>query len=669
MEEMTKSLRRVKKEDYARVLLTETPCYDVPVTFSNVGFYWHWKKYQNGKSLFPEIMDYLFKNGDMSSYTIPLPYKIRKDNESYRHLSLVHPITQANFVDFYKIFDQHIILACKESPFSIRCPDNVASKYYIKNSSENAQKFKPDGVTTRQSEAKSRYLTSYFSYRGYSRLHHFFDSQEFISLERKYSSFWSLDISRCFDSIYTHSITWALKTKSHSKNIANIKNTFGSVFDTLMQRANYNETAGIVIGPEISRIFSEIIFQRIDRDILTELGKAENHNLQNEVDYTIRRYVDDIFIFSTSEEISAIVAKVVENCLKTYKLNLNNSKTIKATRPFITEKSKSLQLVKKALHSFTAKLIKPPTEEIENQNPKPRRIYRRRKFITSFLNEVKSACIGSTQEYELVSGYLISAISNQAISFCDEDIDQPIAEDENKSKYIDFLLILIELAFHFYTISPSQNGSIKICILTDSVCRYVDKKIPDEANEIRSLIYTLGNDFFSSSGFKKISKDNSDFALLEALNILVALKLLGRRYLVSRSVLERIVNVAENRRISYFEITALLFYIGNDEEKSYTAIKRRVIKDVDAILHDLSDIKSNSEKAYVLLDILTCPFIEDEKRRGYVKKLLTLATQSQPANNLVLEYQKKFAQYRWFTSWNRTELLASLEKKALLKSY
>lgn len=666
---MTKSLRRVKKEDCARVLLTETPCYDTPVTFSNIGFYWHWKKYQEGKSFFPEIMDYLFKNGDMSSYTIPLPYKIRKDNNSYRQLSLIHPITQANFVDFYRAFDQQIILACKDSPFSIRCPENVASKYYVRNRNENSYKFRSEGVTTKQSEAKSRYLTSYFSYRGYSRLHHFFDSQDFIALERKYSSFWSLDISRCFDSIYTHSITWALKTKSHSKSIANIKNTFGSIFDTLMQRSNYNETAGIVIGPEISRIFSEVIFQRIDRDIVVELEKEEHNRLQNEVDYTIRRYVDDIFIFAVSDEISATVAKVAENCLKKYKLNLNSAKTTKAARPFITEKSKSLQLVKKALHEFTEKLLKPPSEESQTQKSVPRRIYRRRRFIASFLNDVKSACIGSTQEYELASGYLISAVSNMAISFCDENMDCVISKDENKSKYVDFLLILIELAFHFYIVSPSQSGSIKICVLTDIACRYINKNVPDESHEVHSLIYTLGNDFFSSSSFKKISKDNADYALLEALNILIALKLLGRKYLVSRSVLEKIVNIAENRRVSYFEITALLFYIGNDEEGSYKEIKKRVISDVDKILHDLSDIKQNSEKAYVLLDALTCPYIEDGRREEYVKKLLTLATQSQPQKQLVLEYQKKFAKYRWFTSWNRTEFLASLEKKVLLKSY
>ncbi len=663
---MTKTLRRVVKEDHARILLTETSSYDVPVTFSNIGFYWHWKKYEEGKSFFPEIMKFLFQSGDTSSHTIPLPYKIRKDSESYRSLSLIHPSTQIKFIEFYKNFDEQLILACKESPFSIRCPDNIASKYYIKNELENTHKFKSESVTTRQSKAKSRYLTSYFAYRGYNRLHHFFDSKEFLSIERKYSSFWSMDIARCFDSIYTHSITWALKTKSHSKAIANIKNTFGSLFDTLMQRSNYNETAGIVIGPEVSRIFSEIILQRIDCDIVQQL---QNKGLNNEVDYTIRRYVDDIFIFSTSEEISSAVAKVTEDALKAYKLNLNAGKTIKAARPFITEKSRSLLLVKKSLKELSEKLTSQKVDEDETLGLPPKRIYNRRRVIVAFLNEIKSACMGSTSAYELVSGYLISALSNLLISFTERNAEYKFPEGESKHTHADFFLILIELIFHFYTISPSQSGSVKICIITDLAGKYFDQKIDESANEVRSLIYTLSNDFFESSGFKKLSKDNSDFALLEALNILVALKLLGRQFLVSRAVLEKIVNIAENRKMSYFEITSLLFYIGDDIEHSYGSIKKRVLKDVDHILADLSDIRYSAEKIYLLLDVLTCPFIEDEKRRTYVNKLLATINGASPDDLHVLEVQKNFAKYRWFTSWNRTELLASLEKKALLKSY
>lgn len=663
---MTKSLRRVEKEDYSRILLTETSSYDVPVIFSNMGFYWHWKKYEEDKNLFPEIMEFLFKDGDISNYTIPLPYKMRKDSESYRLLALIHPRAQIKFIEFYKTFDQKIILACKDSPFSIRCPDAIASKYYLRNEYENKYKFRSEGVTTRQSETKSKYLTSYFSYRGYIRLHHFFDSTEFLSLERKYSSFWSLDIARCFDSIYTHSITWALKTKSHSKNISKVKNTFGSIFDTLMQRANYNETAGIIIGPEISRIFSEIIFQRIDRNILQDL---EQKGYSNNIHYTIRRYVDDIYVFSISDDVSKAVAKSVEANLKAYKLNLNIGKTIKASRPFITDKSKALQQAKNSLQKLFDKLISEKSDEVPTLGLPPKRIFNKRRLIVAFLNEIKSACIDSPLAYELVSSYLISALSNRIILFCEKNVDHSFPKGTSKSSHIDFFLVVIELIFHFYTISPSQSGSVKICIITDLVCAYFNKKMPESENEVKSLIYTLANGFFDSSGFSKLSKDNSDCALLEALNLLVALKLLGNQFLLSREVLEKLVNLADDRTMSYFEITSLLFYIGTDAEKSYGKIKTKILKDVKAILSDLSDIRVNAEKAYLLLDMLACPFIDDKLKKSLTKQLALTAINAMPTDKYVLDLQEKFAKYRWFTSWNRAELLASLEKKGLLKSY
>jgi hypothetical protein len=671
---MTGLSRRVKKEDFSRILLTETSSYDVPVTFSNVGFYWHWKKFEEGRSFFPEIMEFLFQKRDLSGYTIPLHYKIRKDEKSYRSLSLIHPATQVKFIDFYKSFDQKIVEACAKSEFSIRSPANIASKYYVKSENENSYKFRSEEVTTRQSESKSRFLTSYFSYKGYNRLHHFFDSQSFVDLERKYSSFWSVDISKCFDSIYTHSITWAMKEKAHSKFNASIKNTFGSLFDTLMQRSNYNETAGIVIGPEVSRIFAEIIFQKIDGDVEREL---EERNLKNNVHYTIRRYVDDIFIFATSDNVADSVLRVVETSLKAYKLSLNTSKTVKAARPFITGKSRSLQAVKKSLKNLFDRLLSPNPDDnlisdVETSNSlkyKPTKIFNRRKLIISFLNEIKSACTDSTDAYEMVSGYLISALSNLIVKFSEGNANYKFPEDASKKGHADFFLILIELVFHFYTISPSQGGSVKICIMADQACRYFDGKISESSHEVRSLIYTLANNFFESSAFHKLSNDKTDFALLEALNVLVALKLLGSKYLVSRDILNKIVNFAENRALSYFEITTLLFYIGDDPEKSYSAIKAKIIKDIDKSLSDLSDVRISAEKAYLLLDILACPFVEDTKRRTYIRRLISTATQSAPEELEVVNMQKKFARYRWFTSWNRAELLSSLEKKALLKSY
>lgn len=62
------------------------------------------------------------------------------------------------------------------------------------------------------------------------------------------------DVSRCFDSIYTHTLSWALSSKKIVKdNLGTNKDSFGGKFDRVMQQMNYNETNGIVIGPEFSK--------------------------------------------------------------------------------------------------------------------------------------------------------------------------------------------------------------------------------------------------------------------------------------------------------------------------------------------------------------------------------------------------------------------------------
>ncbi|WP_236445365.1 hypothetical protein, partial [Pseudomonas syringae] len=72
---MIGNMRRVHKEDYSRILLTETCPYEVPVLFSNLGFYWHIKKYRDGRSDISNVIEYLFAGHEHSEYSIPLMYK------------------------------------------------------------------------------------------------------------------------------------------------------------------------------------------------------------------------------------------------------------------------------------------------------------------------------------------------------------------------------------------------------------------------------------------------------------------------------------------------------------------------------------------------------------------------------------------------------------------
>src|SRR5690606_30212828 len=113
---------------------------------------------------------------------------------------------------------------------------------------------------------------------------------------KKYNFLYKFDVSKCFNSIYTHSISWAILGKKFSKEIiGKEKETFGSKFDTLLMDLNYNETNGIIIGPEFSRIFAEIILQSIDLTVLHRI--EQQHNLKYKRDYEVFRYVDDYFVF------------------------------------------------------------------------------------------------------------------------------------------------------------------------------------------------------------------------------------------------------------------------------------------------------------------------------------------------------------------------------------
>jgi hypothetical protein len=137
----------------------------------------------------------------------------------------------------------------------------------VENPNQNIHQLKlgAAGVDLDSEHFLRRHPTSFFAYTGYRRLHKFFDSEEFLGLERRFPILWMLDISNCFGSIYSHSVSWAMKSKDVVKqHIDASTHTFGGEIDCEMRDANWAETNGILVGPELSRIFAEIILQDAD---------------------------------------------------------------------------------------------------------------------------------------------------------------------------------------------------------------------------------------------------------------------------------------------------------------------------------------------------------------------------------------------------------------------
>lgn len=131
----------------------------------------------------------------------------------------------------------------------------------------------------------------------------------------------SLDISRCYENIYTHSITWALlgKEKAKEELVKKEKSAQYNLADELDKKVrsiNNDETKGIPTGPLTSRLISELILAEIDK-ILKEKFPNIKYN----------RFVDDYkFYFLKKEEAIQFIPKF-QKILYDFKFSLNENKT------------------------------------------------------------------------------------------------------------------------------------------------------------------------------------------------------------------------------------------------------------------------------------------------------------------------------------------------------
>ena len=123
------------------------------------------------------------------------------------------------------------------------------------------------------------------------------------------------DISRYYSTIYTHSIPWAL----HSKSIAKLNNKdklLGNFLDKLVRNSQDKQTIGIPVGPDTSLIISEIIGVAMDELIMKDVDCLNS-----------MRYIDDYYFFyeklADAEKTLANIQKV----LGEFELELNKEKT------------------------------------------------------------------------------------------------------------------------------------------------------------------------------------------------------------------------------------------------------------------------------------------------------------------------------------------------------
>ena len=135
-----------------------------------------------------------------------------------------------------------------------------------------------------------------------------------------------IDITKFYGSIYTHSIPWALHTKPSSKANRRRLQLFGNALDEDVRKMQDGQTIGIPIGPDTSRIISEIILSAIDVNIQNELGYLDGV-----------RIVDDYHLYFKSQEDLENARAIIHRSLRAYELELNPNKEKLLDLPEIIE--------------------------------------------------------------------------------------------------------------------------------------------------------------------------------------------------------------------------------------------------------------------------------------------------------------------------------------------
>ncbi|MBU0583947.1 MAG: RNA-directed DNA polymerase [Alphaproteobacteria bacterium] len=642
----------IDRGDAARALLTDTGPADVPIVVSNDGFHANLRR-AGQSSLFAKVNDALvLKNRER--YTVPYRYRIRLSATSSRTLSLVHPSAQFKVCSFYRDYAHLIPHFCRHSEASLRRPVKIGSSIFFLSGRSNQKKYKGAAIDILMQDRTMRNPGSYFAYAGHDRFHRFFASDDFLKLEKTYSVMRVTDVSKCFTSIYTHTMAWAVKDIEHGKeNVAAV--SFANDFDHLMQYSNYNETNGIPVGSEVSRIFAEIILQSVDAEVLRAASKLD---CRIGIDFTYHRYVDDYVIFAHDEKTLDQIQLFISAALSRYNLYLNDHKTYTVHRPLQTRKSHVIAEATIGLNAFRKRL----TDRSPHENAcLPMRIRNPSALVRTLVNDIKMACKNAGMGYGEISAFVIGALAHTIEDLIESFPQSALEGDDVRVKYIGVFEALLSAIFFYFTVHitvPTSYAVAKSVILS---LRFFNTNIPDATARMNEVVRRLIEDLVRDPELHDIIVDG--FVPVELMNIVLASSELPRDYRID--VRELNAAVLGQERVDYFSIVSLLFYNESSDPEFIRSAEETL---QEKFLPDANPSRA-SHDAHLMLDLIACPHLTVGFRMKVLNRLFVDLCLPSGSRQSRLELMSEIESAPWFVNWRQIDLLNHLRKKELSTAY
>ena len=632
----------------------------------------------------------------------PYHFNIAHKPNKNRTLSIIHPYSQWQVVEFYNQYKYSILYLCNQSKYSLRKPHKIAQYFYYRDRlHRKLLGHESDKVELFFNEYEN--LKTYFSYEKYSNIYKFYEDYRYQRDEKKFKHLIKFDLQSCFDSIYTHTISWATAGGADKVKVLPGYNGswVGDAFDNLMQSVNARETNGIVIGPEFSRIFAEIILQYIDQKVEQELlnKKHPNESIRHKSDYECYRYVDDYFLFYNDEKDRNLFLESLIKWLKEFKLQISPSKTEEFERPFITK----ITIAKHRIDDLFSDIFSTPLwEEVESNlgaekeedtedvgSDKDKEILYRKFNIylpaNSVNTRIKAIVREGGIEYRDIANYLLEKMSQRLDAFLNryemgfKKYERLMSkEDTNKDevellaqgvqrKLTSYLVSLIDVAFFVFNSNRQVNTTLKLQKIMNTIVIYAKRHGDFKSNpDIR--FQTTSKDII----FKKIqdeialvlaTTDSHRNTLHESLYLLILSKELGSAYLFAPEVIKSFIEKSE-LQYNLFACIILMYYYANHKcyDTQKTLLKEEILKKYRLIAE--SERRRNSELTILTADMMTCPFVDDAYKQSLLILMGITETEDQ---QMIIRFAKK--QKYIFTRWTMFNLNKELQVKISQEVY
>lgn len=636
---------QINRKNYLRAILTDTLPYEIPLFHTNEPLFSELTRNPDLRGFPSFASGFLLQYGE----TRPFIYQVQKGSGALRGLAVPHPAAQIKFSELYRDFDSYIENICSRSPYSLRYPTRVGSHFF--HGQYGILESKVDGVEQDPAsfDSQRQWASSYFYYKKYSHIHKFFSSEEFIRFEQNFSLMLKLDISRCFESIYTHSISWAIRGKEFGKNNRD-SFFFESEFDKKMRNSNWGETSGILIGPEISRIFAESIMQSIDVEV--------HHHLEaKSIRVAIRRYVDDFFIFGNSHDDLLLVKSLIESAAAKYNLHLNEKKTEMSPRPFTSSmavaRQRVVELLKATFRAARKSLLVGGAKG-----------HFSRGAADKVIAEIRRIARGNDVDYAPLVSPALAAISRE-IQQIRRRLGREVSED--LSQMLDRVIAAtLKLAAFLFLMDIRSSTSHKIAKILFE-CSLVCKKVAFGRTVFEGRVMDIVRVSLEQARARNIKGP-------EIINVLVAADALC---ISTRGVTEDHLRSAFGidgkwqetvGRLNYFELVSMLYF--SRKLRRFDVMRRAACDEIRRRIIDVgSNLKSYAEETMLFFDFLSCPYIEESERFKFYEEVAKVHGSTCSGSTHKQQFTK-MSRAVFFVAWKgAAHFQAMLQRKELQPAY